>query len=492
MRHPSGVLIQLFPLGSRIPGTFQETRNTSKSLWSVRSSKLLSEMEKEYGPYVEGLNTRRTWELYERAAKVMPGGASSHSQCFPVFDPYPLCFDRGKGSHIWDVDGNEYIDFILSMGPCILGHCHPKLMQAAREQLEKGTAFAVLNETEVKLAELVCKIVPNAEMVRFSNSGAEATMHAIRFARGYTGKDKIIKFEGAYHGAHDYVLLGGLGTPALGSEISPDKIKPSWGIPDDTLRTVILLPWNNLDVLEKTLRRHSNEIAAVITEPVLMNIGTVLPEEGYLKGIQDLCHEYDVVFILDEVISGFRLALGGAQEYFSLKPDLATYAKALGAGFPISAITGKKEIMEQVVPGKIMHAGTYNANPLCVAAAYATLNILGANDGQIYQRLHKVGFGLQKALEEAVEKTGTEAIVQGVGPGGCQLYFTKMKKIRNYRDFFSCDTQKYLRFSKQMLKRHIYFHPQQNEHLFVCTEHTDEDVAQAGRAASESLKTIAG
>ena len=447
-------------------------------------------MPRSYVEYASGLNTRKSWALYARASKVMPGGASSHGQCYPIFDPYPLTFERGKGAKIWDADGNEYIDFILSMGPCILGHCHPKLMEAVRAQLDKGTAFAVLNETEVKLAERICEVVPNADMVRFSNSGAEATMHAIRFARGHTGKDKIIKFEGCYHGAHDYVLLGGLGTPPLGSSLAPQKITPTWGIPEDTLKTVILLPWNDLDVVAKTLKRRAHEIAAIITEPILMNIGTVLPEDGYLKGLQELCQKYDVVFILDEVISGFRLAPGGAQEYFGLKPDLATFAKALGAGFPISAITGRREIMEEVVPGKIMHAGTYNANPLCVVAAYTAVTELTKNDGAAYKHLHKVGNMLQDGLREALTKTGTEGIVQGVGAGGCQLYFTKMKKIRNYRDFFSCDSEKYIRFHKELLKRGVYFHPQQYEHLFVCTEHRTEQVQKCIRSAEQALKTL--
>ncbi len=447
-------------------------------------------MSEKYVEYVSGLNTRKSWALYERAFKVMPGGASSHGQCYPIFDPYPLTFERGKGCRIWDVDGNEYIDFILSMGPCILGHCHPKLMEAVREQLEKGTAFAVLNEIEVKLAEKVCEIVPNADMVRFSNSGAEATMHAIRIARGYTGKDKIIKFEGCYHGAHDYVLMGGLGTPALGPPIAPFKITSTWGIPEDTLRTVILLPWNDLSVVEKTLKRRSHEIAAIITEPILMNIGTVLPEEGYLKDLEKLCEEYDAAFILDEVISGFRLAPGGAQEYFDVKPDLATFAKALGAGFPISAITGKKKIMEEVVPGKIMHAGTYNANPLCVAASYAALTELTKNNGAAFKHLHEVGKMLQDGLQDAVDKTHTKGIVQGVGAGGCQLYFTEMKKIRNYRDFFSCDAAKYMRFHKELLKRGIYFHPQQYEHLFVCTEHTEKEIQTCIEAVEQALRAL--
>jgi glutamate-1-semialdehyde 2,1-aminomutase len=447
-------------------------------------------LPKKYKEYAEGLNTQKSWALYERAAKVMPGGASSHGQCYPVFDPYPLTFEKGKGSHIWDADGNEYIDFILSMGPCILGHCHPALMKAAAEQLEKGTAFAVLNENEVKLAEKVCELVPNADLVRFSNSGAEATMSAIRIARGYTGKDKIIKFEGAYHGAHDYVMVGFGGVPSVGPPTARWKTPASCGVPEDTLKTVILLPWNDLAAVEKVLKRQSHEIAAIITEPVLMNIGTVLPEEGYLRGLQELCQKYDVVFILDEVITGFRLALGGAQEYFGLQPDLATYAKALGAGFPISAITGRREIMENVVPGKIMHSGTYNANPLCVSAALASLTELSKNNGAAYKHLNKIGTMLQDGLQGALEKTKTTGIVQGIGAGGCQLYFTDLKKISNYRDFFRTDSVKYMKFHKELLKRGVYFHPQQYEHLFVCTEHTEEDVQTCVDSATQVLKQL--
>lgn len=457
----------------------------------MTSSAEVSEVSGRYPEYASGLNTRNSWNLYERARKVMPGGASSHAQCYPIFNPYPLTFERGKGSKIWDADGNEYIDFILSMGPCILGHCHEAVTKAVSAQLERGTAFAVLNETEVKLAEKVCEMVPNADMVRFSSSGTEATMAAIRIARGYTGKDKIVKFEGCYHGSHDYVLVGGSGTPPMGSQLAPFKIASSWGIPEDTLKTMVVLPWNDLSVVEKTLRRKSHEIAGIITEPVLMNIGTVMPEKGYLKGLQELCEEHDVVLILDEVITGFRLAPGGAQEYFGLKPGLATFGKALGAGFPISAITGKKEIMEQVVPGKIAHTGTYNANPLCAAASYAALSELTKNDCAVYKHLHKVGKMLQDGLQDAVEKTHTTGMVQGMAAGGCQLYFTKMKKIRNYRDFFSCDSAKYMNFHKELMKRGIYFHPQQYEHLFVCTEHSEEDIRKCIDATEQALRALA-
>jgi glutamate-1-semialdehyde 2,1-aminomutase len=268
--------------------------------------------------YSPGLKTTLSKELYERSKNIIPGGASSHCRCYPTFDPYPIALQRGKGSRVWDLDGNEYVDYCLALGPLILGHGPPSVIRAVAEQLEKGTMFAALVEKELKLAEKFREMVPNAEMVRFSNTGAEATMHAIRIARAYTGRDKIIKFEGHYHGAHDYVLVNCFGAPlgALGSEAAPHKVPSSWGIPSDTLKTVIPLPWNDLDVLEKTLKRYDGEIAAVISEPVMMNIGSVPPEEGYLQGMRELTEEHNVVFILDEIITGFRLAPGGGSGAF--------------------------------------------------------------------------------------------------------------------------------------------------------------------------------
>lgn len=446
-------------------------------------------MASSYIEYTPGLNTRKTYELYERAKKILPGGASSHGQCYPVFEPYPLAFERGKGTKVWDIDGNEYLDFIMAMGPLILGHCHPAVMDAVREQLEYGTMFALLHEKEVALAEKIHEMVPNAEMVRYCNSGGEATATAIRIARGYTKKDKFIKFEGHYHGAHDYVLTGGMGLPSLGPTDAPYVIPASWGVPADSLKNTIVLPWNDIDAVKRMIKREDN-IAAVISEPIMMNIGTVMPEDNYLHELQELCQSNDILFILDEVISGFRLAPGGAQEYFHLDPDLATYAKALGAGFPISAVTGKREIMQHVVPGKIVHSGTYYANPVCVAAAYASLTYLSKNNGAIYKHLNEIGTLLKEALEESVLKTNTQGIVQGEGAMGTQLYFTKLKKISNYRDFFSCDAQKYMRFHRELLKRGIYFHSQQYEHLFVCTEHSKADIEKLKEASVQALRNI--
>ena len=445
----------------------------------------------EYEDYVPGLNTRKSREHYQRAKDIIPGGASSHCRCYPVFTPYTLAWDQGKGSKVKDLDGNEYIDCCLSMGPLIHGHCHPRIVGAIKKQLEKGTMFAMPIELEVEVAEKIRSMVKSAEMVRFCNTGLEATMHAIRAARGHTGKKKIIKFEGCYHGVHDYVLLATMGGPTAGPEHAPYKIPVSWGIPEETLENTILLPWNNLGVVERTVKEYANELAAVITEPIMMNIGTVPPAEGYLKGIQEVCNKHEVIFILDEIISGFRLAPGGAQEVYGLKPDMSTFAKALGAGVPISAFTGKRDIMEKVVPGKIFHGGTYNANPLCLAAAKESLAMLSENSNAAFRHLEKMALMLIDGLDNAIQKTKNRAIVQGVGAAGCQIYFSKLKKITNYREFYSAvDEAKYVRFHREMLKRDIYFHPAHSEHLFVSTVHSVEDMAKVEEAALQSMKAI--
>ncbi len=449
--------------------------------------------ETKYVEYAPGLNTRRSWEFYQRATKVIPGGASTHGRCWSYYDvPYPLNFVRGKGSRIWDADGNEYIDFAMGMGPDILGHGHPELMKAVKEQLDRGLSMYVgTDELEIKVAEKILKMCPHLDMVRFSNSGTEAVLHAMRFARAYTGKDKIVKFEGNYHGWSDYTMLTSLGVPPLGPPYAPYKVPSTWGIPEDTMKTMILLPWNNLEVLEKTIKRRASEIAAVISEPIMMNNGCIPPKDGYLKAIQELCAENDIVFILDEVISGFRLAPGGAAEYYNLKPDLITYAKALGAGFPVSAIGGKSEIMREVLPGKIFHAGTYDANPVVMAAALASLNVLSANDYAAYKHLNKLAEMLKKGLDGAIESTNTEAIFQSVGAAGGQLYFTELKEVTDYRDFFKIDTSIFPRYQVQLMKQGIYLHPLQSEHEFISVVHTEEDIQEHVSASTKAMKAMA-
>jgi glutamate-1-semialdehyde 2,1-aminomutase len=434
----------------------------------------------------DGLNTERSRELYKRASAVIPVGASSSARAYPMFDPYPISFDHGKGAYFWDVDGNEYLDFVLAYGPLIHGHCPPKVLDAVRKQMEKGTMCGQPTELGVRAAEKIKQVVPNADFVRFSNTGTEATMHAIRIARGYTGRDKIVKFEGGYHGVHDYALVSI--HQVSGSELAPTSVPESLGIPEGTLRNTIILPWNDLDVLERTIEKRSNEIAAIITEPVSMNYGVVPPEEGYLKGMRELTEEYGILMIMDEVVTGFRLAMGGAQEYFNVKADLATFAKALGAGFPIAAITGKKEIMEIIKPGAITHMGTYNENPLCVAAAYASITELGTGG---IEHIAKLGRILYEGIQEAIEKTRIDALVQGIGPI-LQVYFTKLGKIRNLRDALppKCDAEKSKRFQRELLKRGVYFHPDLFERQFISTAHTEQDIERAVSVVTEAFKAL--
>ena len=390
------------------------------------------------------------------------------------------------------MDGNEYIDYKLALGPLILGHCPPRVIAAVTKQLQEGTMFGTLTEKEVEVAEKIRKLVPCAEMVKFATTGAEATQYAIRLARAYTGRNKILKFEGHYHGSHDYVLTNTASTPvaALGSPHGSYVIPGSWGIPQETLRTVISIPWNDPVVLERTIRDHAHELAAVITEPVMMNIGTVPPEDGYLQRIRELTEANQIVMILDEIISGFRLAPGGAQEFYKIKPDLATYAKALASGFPISAVAGRRDIMDYARPGRVSFSGTYHANSLCIIAAHATLEELTANDCAAYKKLNRTGRMLQDGLESAVQETHSQATVQGVGAGGLQIYFTKLKKIRDYREFTSCDYAKYLAFHKKLIMTGVYVHPGQNEHWFVSTAHTEDDVTKTLEAVRNALRTV--
>jgi glutamate-1-semialdehyde 2,1-aminomutase len=390
------------------------------------------------------------------------------------------------------VDGNEYVDYKLALGPLILGHCPPRVIAAVEKQLHEGTMFGTLTEKEVEVAEKIQKLVPCAEMVKFATTGAEATQYAIRLARASTGRDKVLKFEGHYHGSHDYVLVNTSSAPvaALGSPQRSNVVPGSWGIPQETLRTVISIPWNSRAALERTIKDHANELAAVITEPVMMNVGTIPPEEGYLQRIRELTEQNQIIMILDEIISGFRLAPGGAQEFYQIKPDLATYAKAMAAGFPISAVAGRRDIMEYAQPGHVSFSGTYHANPICIAAADATLEELMADDFAAYKHLRKIGRLLQEGLEKASQDTHSQTIVQGVGAGGLQIYFTPLKRVRDYREFASCDFKKYLAFHKELIKRGIYTHPGQNEHWFVSTAHTEDDISRTLDCVHEALVAV--
>jgi len=424
--------------------------------------------------------------LYEEAKKILPSGASSNVR-LSEHDPFPIIFRQGMGSKVWDVDKNEYIDYLLAYGPLILGHCHPTVISAVKEQLHKGTMFGTTTELEIEVAKKIASMVPNAEMVSFSNSGTEATMEAVRIARAFTGRDKILKFEGHYHGHHDYVLFS-VDSPSsvAGLENSPAKLPLYPGIPEEVARTIIVAPWNNLSALERTLKKYVNDIAAVIMEPVMGSAGVIPPVDEYLKGVHELTHKLDILLIFDEVLTGFRIAKGGAQEYYGVTADLACFAKALGNGVPVAAITGRRDVLGMIGPGKIGYGGTYNANPLCLSVCKATLDVLSRNDGEAFTHMNRTSKKLTDGLQQTCDRTGHDVVVQGVGPM-FQLYFTRLKKIANYRQSLQCDYEKFKDFREMMLERGIYFHPDGTERFMLSIAHTLEDVEKTLAAAEDCL-----
>ena len=464
--------------------SFQKAQlKTGKAELEAQSTK---RVELEAQPLIE---LRRSEAIYEEAKKILPSGASSNVRVYR-HEPFPVIFARGKGSRVWDVDGNEYVDYLLAYGPLILGHCHPTVVNAIREQTQKGTMFGTTTELEVEVANKIAGMVPAAEMVSFSNTGTEATMEAVRIARAFTGRDKILKFEGHYHGHHDYVLFS-VESPSsvAGLELAPTKLPFYPGIPEDISHTVIVAPWNNLSALERTLKKYANDIAAVIMEPVMGSSGVIPPADGYLKGARELTQKFDVLLIFDEILTGFRIARGGAQEYYGVTADLACFAKALGNGAPIAAVTGRRDVMGMIGPGKIGYGGTYNANPLSLTVCKATLDVLSKNDGEVFSRMNSTTKKLMDGLQQACEKTGHDSIVQGVG-SMFQLYFTRLKKISTYRQSLQCDLEKFKDFREMMLERGVYFHPDGTERLMLSAVHTSEDIEKTLSAAEDCLSKL--
>ena len=429
---------------------------------------------------------KKSAELFADARKVIPSGASSLIRV-AGHEPNPRFMLKAKGSHIWDVDGNEFIDLLMSYGVLINGHAHPRIVEAIRNQLEDGTIFGTPTELELKTAKKFREMVPS-DMVLFCNTGTEATMHAIRMARAVTGKDRIVKFEGAYHGQHDYVMFG-VEPSETGLEIKPYSVPYDPGIPDEISRTVVLAPWNNPQVLERIMKRYRNDIAAIITEPIMTNCGVILPHPDYLHQLREIADRYEALLIFDEVVTGFRVSMGGAQEYFGVQADLCTYGKALGGGVPIAAIAGKREVLEMVSPGKMVFGGTYNANSLSLAGAYANLQILSENGGAVYGNLHGLGTKLMKGLEEEAANAKVEVLVQGVG-SVYQIFFTYLHEIQNYREALNTNDERFQTFQQGMLNRGVYIHPDPFERQCISTAHTQADIDKIVQAARESFVEV--
>jgi glutamate-1-semialdehyde 2,1-aminomutase len=391
-------------------------------------------------------------QLYERACRSLAGGVSSEFRKFNA--PHPLVYTHGKGSRIWDADGNEYLDFTLSQGPLILGHSHPHVVLAVQRAVADGQIFAGQHLQEIELAEKLQHLIPCAELMRFSLSGSEADHTALRLARAVTGRPRFLRFEGHYHGWFDNVAFG-ITAPelsAMGSREEPRPVPWTAGLPERITEEAILLPWNDLALVEATLATRHAEVAAIITEPVMCNSGCIPPEPGFLDGLRDLCDRYGIVLIFDEVITGFRLGLGGAQVHFGVTPDLAVFGKAMASGYPISVLAGKRRFMQLIADGKVVHAGTMNAGNASVAAAWATIEVL--EQERVHERLFALGDRLMRGLRDAARETGHSVLVQGPGPM-LHMGFTTATRVRDLRETFAYDKARYADFVRRMQDRGI-------------------------------------
>jgi glutamate-1-semialdehyde 2,1-aminomutase len=426
--------------------------------------------------------TQKSHELQKRAEEIIPGGVDSPVRAFRSVGGEPPFIARGDGSHIWDVDGNEYIDYVLSWGPQILGHAVPEVTEALIEAARKGTSFGASTPGEIDLAEAVLDAYPFAEKVRFVNSGTEATMSAIRLARGYTNRKYIIKFEGCYHGHSDALLVkAGSGVATLG-------IPGSAGVPEEFVQFTIALPYNNLNVVEEAFRRYKDQIACVIVEPVVGNMGCVLPAKGFLDGLRYLTARENALLILDEVMTGFRVAYGGATELYSVRPDLVTLGKVIGGGLPVGAYAGLAEFMDMVAPvGPVYQAGTLSGNPLAMAAGKVMLCYLRDNN-EIYGRMERLAGTLVSMVAEAARDADVSLTYNRVG--SMFTWFFQEGPVTDWDSAAKSDTKAFGKFHRAMLEAGVYLPPSQFEAAFFSAAHTEDDVQQTVAAAREAFAAV--
>ncbi len=439
-------------------------------------------------------STEKSKELFERALKVMVEGGSSPSRGPANYGDYPIFIERGEGSHIYDVDGNTYVDWMMAYGALPLGHSHPRIVHALSVGATRGTLLAAATETEIQVAELIGEMVPSAEMVRFANTGTEAAMAAIRLARGYTGKPSFIKFEGHYHGWYDDFLVNAHphAPVSLGHRNDPIKIAESSGLNRRALEDTIVVPWNDLNALERAIDTYRGQIAAIITEGIMANMGVIPPVKGYLKGLQQLARDNGILFLLDETVTGFRIGAGGCQKHYGLDPDISSFGKALGAGLPVAAFCGKAEIMEALAWGGVLHYGTQNASRIGMYAARANLREMNEDDGAFFTHTWEIGEKMVNGLRDAFSVTGTNAIVQAVGPM-FQIMFTEREHIQDYREFCEhVDREKYNRFALELFKHGVYMSPSSALHSVTSLAHTDEDVTFTLDAVKKALIDVEG
>src|SRR5438445_9020418 len=426
-----------------------------------------------------GLDSR-SQQLYRRAREVIPGGVNS-----PVrsYSPYPLFVASAKGSKFKTVDGQEYLDYCMAYGALIDGHVNAEVVDAVEEALERGSIYGQPTEIEVELAELIASIMPSIQMVRLVNSGTEATMHAIRLARAFSGKKKVLKFEGGFHGSHDSMLVkAGSGATILGSPSSE-------GVPSEVAKNTLVSRFNDEKIAGKIIRDHSSELAAVIVEPVLGNMGPVLPKPGFLETLRKITIENEVLLIFDEVITGFRLSIGGAQEYYKIRPDLTILGKVLGGGLPLSAFGGRRDVMEKLAPlGPVYQAGTYSGNPVSVSASLAILQSLKKRAGQLYSRLEKMGDVMRRGIGDHLESARITAQVNGVG-SMFQLFFTD-RPVTDYHSAKSADIRTYEEYFHSLLASRVFVPPSQFETCFLSTAHSEEELDATLDAIGTAMKTL--
>ncbi len=423
----------------------------------------------------------KSYRFYKKASHIIPGGVNSPVRAFKAVGGNPLFIDKARGSRIYDVDGNAYIDYVLSWGPLILGHAHPKVIRALKKALERGTSYGAPTSLEIELAELVLKAYPSMDKVRMVNSGTEATMSAIRVARGFTGRDKVIKFEGCYHGHADGLLVkAGSGATTFGVPDSP-------GVPESYARNTITLPLNDLSALKTVIKNEWRSVACVIIEPVVGNIGCVLPKPGFLESLRKLTKDNNIVLIFDEVMTGFRVAYGGAQAYFGIKPDMTCLGKVIGGGLPVGAYGGKKEIMSMVSPdGPVYQAGTLSGNPIAMTAGIETLKIISKKN--VYRDLEKTAMLLEQGLRDAALKAGIKTKFYRAGTMFC-TYFTDTE-VFDYKTAKTSDTSRFSQYFSSMLKRGINLAPSQFEAGFLSTAHTEKDIEKTVKAAYRSFLDV--
>jgi glutamate-1-semialdehyde 2,1-aminomutase len=427
------------------------------------------------------MKRKKSIAVYRRALEMIPGGVDSPVRAFKAIGISPTFIDRAKGSKIWDIDGNEYIDYVGSWGPMILGHAHPGVVAALKKAIPKGTSYGAPTFLEVELAAKVKKAFPSMELVRLVSSGTEAVMSAIRLARGYTGRDKILKFEGCYHGHGDSLLV------KAGSGATTFGIPDSLGVPEDLAKHTLTASYNDLEGVKSLVRQYSGQIACIIVEPIAGNMGVVLPEKEFLGGLREICNEERSVLLFDEVISGFRVAYGGAQELYNIKADLTCLGKIIGGGLPVGAYGGKRAIMEKVSPlGGVYQAGTLSGNPLAMTAGMVTLGLLRSK--KVYQDLEKKTSYLTEAISEKAEENGIPITINR-GTGMFTLFFTA-GPVRDYRTAKTSDTKRFAQFFIEMMEQGIYLPPSQFEAWFISLAHTQKDLDQTVEACDQAFKKM--